>query len=110
MLDEAKADFTEAIATATTPTAEIFFNRANVHLLQANFVLAHQDLDLAITIDCADAKVHHNKGITYQSQAEQIASLEPRDLAQEDLLVSKAIECFGNALLCDQNFIQSIFH
>lgn len=60
MLDEAKADFTEAIATATTPAAEIFYNRANVHLLTRNYALAHQDLDLAIKIDCADAKVHHN--------------------------------------------------
>lgn len=28
----------------------------------------------------------------------------------EDMLVSKAIECFGDALVCDNDFISSKFH
>jgi hypothetical protein len=28
----------------------------------------------------------------------------------EDMLVSKAIECFGDALVCDNGFVSSKFH
>ena len=33
-----------------------------------------------------------------------------RDIPLEDILVSKAIEYFGDALVCDPNFISSRFH
>lgn len=36
--------------------------------------------------------------------------METRDLALEDMLVSKAIECFGDALVCDNNFTSAKFH
>jgi hypothetical protein len=35
---------------------------------------------------------------------------EPRDLNLEDMLVSKAIECFGDALVSNSNFTAAKFH
>jgi hypothetical protein len=36
--------------------------------------------------------------------------MEPRDLNLEDLLVSKSIECFGDALICNNDFTAAKFH
>lgn len=65
---------------------------------------------MAISLDKNSAKLHHAKGLAFQSEAEKLAKMETRDLALEDMLVSKAIECFGDALVCDNGFTSAKFH
>jgi hypothetical protein len=61
-------------------------------------------------LDKTQAKYHHAKGLAFQSESEQAAKKEHRDLALEDSLVCRAIECFGDALVCDHGFTSSMFH
>lgn len=108
--EDAMKDYNDAIAAVNGTNAENFFNRGNVYLNQEQFDQAHEDFNQAIQLDKNSAKLYHAKGLAYQSEAEKIAKKEPRDLLNEDILVSKAIESFGDALACDQSFISSMFH
>lgn len=81
-----------------------------MHLNLEEFQQAHDDFNAAIAIEKSNAKFHHAKGLAYQSEADKRAEKVERDLATEDLLISQAIECFGDALSCDPSFISSMFH
>lgn len=103
--EEGIKDFDEAIKVMNRTNPENFFNRGNVYMSLFQFDRAHEDFDEAIRLDRSSAKLHHAKGLCYESEAEQHASKDQRDdqrdLALEDMLVSKAIECYGDALVCD---------
>ena len=75
-----------------------------------DFKKAHDDFDKAISIDKNSAKFHHAKGLAFQAEAEDLAKKEIREMFVEEMLVSKAIECFGDALICDNGFVSSKFH
>ena len=107
---DAIRDFNLAIEAISGTSAENFFNRGNVYLNLEEFSLAHSDYDQAIQIDKQCAKYYHAKGLAFQAEAEKMERQETRDHALEELLVQKAIECFGDALVCDEEFKASRFH
>jgi len=61
-------------------------------------------------LDPSNAKLFHAKGLAFQSEAEKLAQLETRDFSLEDELVNHAIALFGQALVCDDTFVSSMFH
>lgn len=107
---DAIKDFDDAIEAVDGTNSENFFNRGNVYLNMEEYPKAHSDFDRAISLNKNEAKLRHGKGLAFQSEAEKLARSEPRDLNLEDLLVSKAIECFGDALICDNDFLAAKFH
>ena len=110
MFREAIRDYDEAIECVGGTNPEIFFNRGNVYLNQNEFIKAHNDFEQAIKLDRNCAKFHHAKGLAFQAEAEDLAKKEIREMFVEEMLVSKAIECFGDALICDNGFVSSKFH
>lgn len=61
-------------------------------------------------LDPGNAKLFHAKGLAFQCEAEKLALQEIRNFGVEDELVSHAIALFGQALVCDESFIASMFH
>ncbi len=85
--ESALKDYNDAIDAINGQNAENFFNRGNVYLNREEYLLAHEDFDTAISIDSKSAKLHHAKGLAYQSEAEKIAKKDQRDLNREEILV-----------------------
>jgi tetratricopeptide (TPR) repeat protein len=73
MYEEAEKDYDAAIQAINGTNAENFFNRGNVFLNQQLYEQAHEDFDTAISLDKSSAKLHHAKGLAFQSEADMLA-------------------------------------
>lgn len=109
LYEDALADYNAAIEAINGTNAENFFNRGNVYLNQGKYEEAHEDFDTAISLDKSSAKLHHAKGLAFQSEADALAK-SGEDLERQEELVQYAIQSFDNALACDSCFISSMFH